>query len=119
MYTDGSHKDGKAGYGIFFGKGDCRNVSRRVDSGEQTITRAEMMAIRETLVMYPRDAPLTILSDSETCLKNIKKWTSPYTKGSIHKVPHKDLIKEITNILAERSRITKTSLIKVRAHKGV
>ena len=67
VYTDGScihngTKDARAGYGIYFGKNDCRNVSNKLN-GKQTNNRAELSAAIEFLKVI-RDEETDLYANS-------------------------------------------------------
>ena len=73
VYTDGScihngKKNARAGIGVYFGKGDIRNVSRRIE-GKQTNNRAELFAIIKAIECTKCN--LVICSDSEYAIKGI------------------------------------------------
>jgi ribonuclease HI len=77
LYTDGACiNNGKenaiAGFGIYFGENDIRNVSKRVQ-GKQSNNTAELTAIIETFPIIQPDIDLgkkiVIMSDSEYAIK--------------------------------------------------
>jgi ribonuclease HI len=77
VYTDGScHNNGranaKAGYGVYFGEDDPRNISKPLQ-GRQTNNRAEMTAIIEAMQSLEDDLQLgkrlVIHTDSEYSMK--------------------------------------------------
>lgn len=78
VYTDGSclKQSNKAlrraGYSVFFGVGDARNVSEPVaDGGKHTNQVGEMMAVIAALERTDRSQPLLIISDSEYVIKGL------------------------------------------------
>lgn len=117
VYTDGSCKKNGSehatgGYGIYFGKDDPRNVSKKLD-GHVTNNIAELTAIVECLKLVGNER-IGLYTDSqygilccttygEKCKK--KKWDS-----SILNV---DLVKEAYTLLQEKSNV---KLIHVNAH---
>jgi ribonuclease HI len=105
VYTDGSFDPAtnKAGYSIYYGPEHPCSRFERVE-GEQSIARAELMAIVKLLEEHPAKSELTILTDSQICLKMLKKWTSPYIKGSLKGVPNEDLIKRAVTMLEKRQK---------------
>lgn len=89
IYTDGAcSKNGKpgarAGYGVFFGDGNYRNVSKPVPGHKQTNNTGEMYAFIcalrfiESSFKTPLDE-FVIASDSKYCIKgwheHVKKWS--------------------------------------------
>lgn len=82
MYTDGSTdkngaENGNSGIGIWHRDGSARNTYKKIIGPEQTNQRAELMAIIAA-VEKDETSTMTIISDSETCIKgilhNITKW---------------------------------------------
>ena len=61
-------KNARAGIGVYFGKGDIRNVSRRIE-GKQTNNRAELLAIIKALEILEKEAEkgtrINIYTDSK------------------------------------------------------
>ena len=82
VYTDGAcvnngKPDARAGYGVYFGKGDERNVSERY-KGPQTNNVAEILAIIRALTILKEEIEggrkVKIYSDSKyaiRCCSNI------------------------------------------------
>lgn len=107
VYTDGScHNNGEdnaiAGIGIYFGKKDKRNVSKRI-SGKQTNNTAELKAIIETYNIIKNDVEsgrnITIVSDSKyaigcSTLYGEKCSKINYMKKGVF-IPNKELVQQI------------------------
>lgn len=73
IFTDGfafGKPRAKAGYGIFFGRKDPRNLSEPVPPElPQTNNAAELLAIVQALkIVCPSDRPVNIYSDSTYCI---------------------------------------------------
>ncbi|KAI0479047.1 ribonuclease H-like protein [Xylariaceae sp. FL0804] len=131
VYTDGASRgNGRAGavagYGVFFGEGDERNVSERLRDGEPTNNRAELTAILRTLEIVPIDQKLRICCDSQYSLSCItdwyKKWMANNWKKSSdgQKVQNQDLIKAIREIIDEREGAGMETLFqKVAGHAEI
>jgi ribonuclease HI len=106
VYTDGacshngaSKKSATAGYGIYFGENDCRNVSEPLDTEyKQTNNAAELTAILEANSIIDEDLNagkmITIVSDSKYAIDcattygekcNQIKWNG--------EIPNKNLVK--------------------------
>jgi len=81
VYTDGacSNNQGKqefrrAGWGVWYGKDDKRNISDRL-VGLQTNNRAELTAILAVFQEYKKEyGQLIIYTDSNYCLGTLNKW---------------------------------------------
>ena len=106
IYTDGSalnngSKDALAGYGVYFGDGDKRNLSEPLLNGKKTNNRAELSAIiagiNGCLSELDKGYRVIIHTDSEYCIKCYGKYgrkcesTQWKIKGEY--VPNHDLIK--------------------------
>ena len=77
VYTDGAcskngYKNAKAGYGIYFGEKDPRNVSKKI-VGKQTNNVAELTAVIEAYYIIKEEASngkkICIVTDSDYVLK--------------------------------------------------
>ena len=82
VYTDGAcsqngYKNAKAGYGIYFGENDPRNISRRI-VGKQTNNVAELTAVIETFNIIKDDLldgkQICIVTDSNYVLKCVGSY---------------------------------------------
>jgi ribonuclease HI len=121
VYTDGAcSNNGKAsacaGIGIFFGKDDIRNVSRKV-VGKQTNNTAELTAIIDThSIIYPdlmAGKKIAIVSDSEYAIKCATSYGEKCSKtGWKKEIPNQELVKTLYNLYLG----TSVQFIHVRAH---
>ena len=121
VYTDGAcSNNGKAsacaGIGVFFGKDDPRNVSRKV-VGKQTNNTAELTAIIDTHpLIYPdlvAGKKIAIVSDSEYAIKCATSYGEKCNKtGWKKEIPNKELVKTIYELYVE----TRVQFIHIRAH---
>lgn len=121
VYTDGAcSNNGKAsacaGIGIFFGKDDPRNVSRKV-IGKQTNNTAELRAIIETYPLIHDDIiagkKVAIVSDSEYAIKCATSYGEKCNKtGWKKEIPNKELVKTLYDLYVE----TSVQFIHIRAH---
>jgi len=103
VYTDGSCSnngkiDAKAGMGVYFGKDDPRNVSRRVE-GKQTNNTAELGAIRHAYDIIKADVlsgkRVTIVSDSLYAIGAATTYGDKcVANGWTKEIPNKELVKE-------------------------
>ena len=119
VYTDGAcSNNGKegacAGIGVYFGEGDARNISRRVE-GKQTNNVAELMAI---LAAYDviKDDIVGLVSDSEYAIHCCGSYGERMNKeGWRTAIPNKDLVRKVW----ECFHGTNVKFIHVRAHTGL
>ena len=90
VYTDGAcsnngRENAIAGIGVFFGKDDERNVSRRI-SGRQTNNTAELSAIIEVYRILEREIHagynIVICSDSQVAIGWCTTTGAKYSKNN-------------------------------------
>lgn len=109
VYTDGAcskngYKNAKAGYGIYFGEKDPRNVSKKI-VGKQTNNVAELTAVIEAYYIIKEDASngikICIVTDSDYVLKCVGSYGEKCFKNdwnSLNKnkkpIPNIELLKE-------------------------
>ena len=114
VYTDGScihngKTNARAGYGIYFGPGDPRNVSKRVD-GKQTNNVAELTAIIEVYPFIEEDIKkglrVTIMSDSLYSIRSITCSISDDT-------PNKELVEHAQALYKNNQSV---QFVHVKAH---
>jgi len=107
VYIDGAcsnngKPDAIAGYGIFFGENDSRNVSKRVD-GKQSNNTGELTAFIKTLEILKNEiqdqCPIHLYTDSEYVMKCVTTYGAKLerndwknSKGQIP--PNLDLVKK-------------------------
>lgn len=115
VYTDGACSkngavDAKAGYGIYFGERDERNVSKRI-KGKQTNNRAELTAIIETYyilqgeIQYGRK--IEIHTDSLYSMRCCASYGEKQAKtGWSKSIPNKALVKKAYNLYKGRDNVT-------------
>lgn len=135
IYTDGSalgngKKHAKAGWGVYWGKDDSRNLYGKVDSGEQTNNRGELMAIREAVQQIDRNASrnndkkFEIRADSQYAIDSITNWSTNWEKNGWvtstgSPVLNRDLIQPIKNLIRDlRSNGIEVSFSYVKGHAG-
>jgi ribonuclease HI len=130
VYTDGAcsnngRANAKAGFGVYFGENDERNVSESYN-GVQTNNVAEMLAIIRALTILKDDIEqgqeVVIYSDSkysirccttygEKCEK--KNWTNPNSKDK--EIPNLEIVQAGYNFC---KKYTNIKFIHVAAHTG-
>ncbi len=107
VYTDGACKsngfaNAKAGYGVFFGKNDPRNISVAL-TDKKTNQVAELMAILAAIEIVMDDSVnIIIKTDSMYSINCITKWANNWEKNDWKKsdgkiIENLELIKKIYN----------------------
>lgn len=116
VYTDGASRgngraNARAGFGVYYGDNDKRNVSCRLEGSEQTNQRAELTAINVALQRAKTDKPmrLVILTDSKYSINCFTLWASKWElngwKNSAGQpVKNKDLIQTGRQLLQDLGR---------------
>lgn len=122
VYTDGAcsnngRKTAKAGIGIYFGMGDVRNLSKKIE-GKQTNNTAELTALIETYGLIADDLEIgkrvSIVSDSEYAIKCVTSYGEKcFQKGWKQEIPNKELVKMAYELYRN---VTNVCFIHVRAH---
>lgn len=118
IYTDGSSlSNGQVGaiggVGVFFGKGDQRNISEGLVGTKQTNQRAELTAIMRALEVAPKDRKIIIFSDSNYAIKCATEWFQKWQQGERwvnaagKPVENRDLIQKLIATLDERYKMNK------------
>ena len=122
VYTDGScinnGKEGsKGGIGIYFGDGDSRNVSKRLEYDKVTNNVAELSALNEALdILVEYDSDTIIYTDSKyviLCCTSYGRKQS--VKNWIDDIPNKNLVKLVYNKFISKENIR---LEYVRGHNN-
>ncbi|KAK4513471.1 uncharacterized protein ATC70_005472 [Mucor velutinosus] len=127
VYTDGaSSNNGKhharAGYGVYWGDNDPRNVSARLKGERQTNQRAEAMAVLHVLEdTKESDKPLEIRTDSQYVINAVTVWYKSWVKRNWiatngKEVQNRDLFEPIVNLM--KSRKTDVKFTYVPGHSG-
>lgn len=136
IYTDGACADNgkvgaKAGYGVFFGANDSRNVSARVPGKQQTNQRGELFAVLKALEIIHLDHgrylghQVFILSDSMYALNALTIWgqsweRNQWVKSTGETVISKDIIsraRELLRLLENQG--VRVQFNHVRSHAGL
>lgn len=122
VYTDGAcsnngKSNAKAGIGIYFGKDDIRNLSKKIH-GKQTNNTAELSAIIETYFIIENDIlqgkNITIVSDSEYAIKCVSSYgLKCHNKNWNQEIPNKELVKTLFNLYKDKNNIR---FLHIKAH---
>jgi ribonuclease HI len=123
IYIDGSslnngQPNARAGYGVYFGPQDSRNVSAPLRDGAQTNQRAELMAAITALRSVDESAHVQLKSDSHYVIKGMTEWVKTW-KGKQWQVSvtNIDLFRWLDQLV--QSRQGETEFLYVPAHSGV
>ncbi|KAK3682837.1 ribonuclease H-like domain-containing protein [Podospora appendiculata] len=127
VYTDGSSRgNGKvgarAGLGVYFGRGNKRNISERLAGPIQTNQRAELAAILRTLETIDTDTGVEIRTDSKYSIDCVTKWYKSWVKNewqttSKKDVENQDIIRPIRDLIDARDMLgTVTRFVWVKGH---
>lgn len=124
VYTDGScinngSDDAIAGYGIFFGDDDPRNVSKRV-KGKQSNNTAELTAIIKTYKIIKDDIKkglnIGIVTDSYYAIRCIKSFGKKCEdKNWEGEIKNKELVKKIYYKYKDKNNVR---FIHINSHTG-
>ncbi|KAI9003568.1 ribonuclease H-like domain-containing protein [Gaertneriomyces semiglobifer] len=129
VYTDGAcTNNGKgararAGYGVWYGHNDPRNISAPLPGPLQTNNRAEMTAVIKALQSVPKFMHVIIHSDSQYMKNGIEKWiegwkrTGWISKSSGKPVLNKDLWVELDKLRDEYDGAIEFRYVK--GHAGI
>lgn len=114
IYTDGSSRgNGKvgsrAGFGVFFGHGDPRNIAGRLAGEPQTNQRAELQAIYRALDAAPVKQTVQIVTDSRYSINAVTQWAAGWKRkgwktSEGEDVKNQDIIRAILERMEKRSK---------------
>jgi len=123
VYTDGAcsnngKPNAKAGYGVYFGKDDYRNVSKKVE-GKQSNNTGELMALIEAYRIIENDVKegkkITVFTDSKYCLLCLGSYGDKCSNTEWNKdIPNKELVRTLYDSYKNSGVIVKHVL----AHTG-
>jgi len=133
VYTDGSAADNgkacaRAGYGVFFGDGDPRNLSEPFFSYPLTNNRAELYACIRAIEQYmlysklrTKQSKLIINSDSKYVIDSMTKWLEGWKKkgwktAGKKPVKNMDMIYWLDKLLALHCDVVEFEFRHVSAH---
>jgi ribonuclease HI len=137
IYTDGACTENgkvgaKAGYGVFFGDNDSRNISARLIGRHQTNQRAELFAVLKALETIHlgsqgefRGRPVFILTDSMYTINALTIWGQSWERSDWRRpdgqiVVSKDIIKRARDLLRLLHDLKiRVKITHVRGHSGV
>ena len=125
VFTDGACSmngsvNAKAGIGVYFGKGDKRNISKRI-TGKQTNTTAELYAVIEVFSVLKNEIEqggnVIVYTDSEYVIKCCTSYGEKCEKNNWKKkkgeIPNVELVKEAYSLYKKFDNV---QLEWIRAH---
>ncbi|KAL1866596.1 hypothetical protein VTK73DRAFT_4652 [Phialemonium thermophilum] len=111
IYTDGSsrgngYQGAVAGIGVFFGAGDPRNISERLQGEPQTNQRAELTAILRALQAVPSRQSVNIVTDSKYAIQCVTEWYRNWERNGWQSnggpVKNRDLVEAVRARIDDR-----------------
>ncbi|KAF2969861.1 hypothetical protein GQX73_g3677 [Xylaria multiplex] len=129
IFTDGSclsngRAGAAAGVGVYFGEGDERNVSERLEGDVQSNQRAELTAVRRALELTIHDPKIRIFTDSRYAIDCSSTWYNSWEKSGWKTatgkdVLHQDIIKSIGLLIQKRDKAGYKTLFQwVKGHSS-
>ncbi|KAK8094511.1 RNase H domain protein [Apiospora hydei] len=126
IYTDGSSlSNGRAGavagVGVFFGAGDSRNISERLEGEPQTNQRAELTAVLRALEQVSDDQDVRIFSDSKYAISCVTEWYINWEKNGWKTqgkdVKNRDLVELVREKIDDRDALGTNTLFQwIKGH---
>ncbi|CEG79722.1 hypothetical protein RMATCC62417_14153 [Rhizopus microsporus] len=126
VYTDGASAGNgqvgaRAGYGVYWGDNDPRNLSRPLEGSKQTNQRAEATAVLRALEQSAANEPLEIRTDSQYVIKAVNQWSKTWKKNDWKSskgtpVENRDLLEKIVDIIDHRK--APVDVVYVPGHSG-
>ncbi len=121
VFTDGSCEGnpGPGGWGFVWVENDDVVEQRSGDSPATTNNRMELQALIEAYKLVPREAKLTVYSDSQLCVNTINQWAAGWErrgwKRKTGPIKNLELVKEL---YARANEHPDVKLEWIRAHDG-
>jgi ribonuclease HI len=115
VYTDGAcikngSSNAKAGYGIYFGENDTRNISKSLVGKNQTNNIAELTAIIECINIIKNtiltNYRVAIITDSIYSIRCITSYGYTNNKNNwVNDIPNKELVKQAYELYTSQTYI--------------
>ncbi len=121
VFTDGSCEGnpGPGGWGFVWVENDQVLLERSGHDPATTNNRMELQALIEAYRALPRDAELTIHSDSQLCVNTVNQWAAGWEKRGWKRksgpIANLGQVKELYALALDRPRVT---LQWIKAHDG-
>jgi ribonuclease HI len=121
VFTDGACEGnpGPGGWGYAWVEDDCLVREEWGGAPQTTNNRMELSALIAAYKALPRDAEITIFSDSELCVKTVNEWAAAWQRrGWTRKggpIKNLELVRELHDLATAHPRVT---LRWIKAHDG-
>ena len=121
LFTDGScdGNPGPGGWGVAWVENDVIRAQKSGVDPATTNNRMELTALIEAFGMLPRDADVTVYSDSELCVKTVNEWAAGWeARGWRRKSGEIKNLELVKRLYALARAHPKARLRWIRAHDG-
>jgi ribonuclease HI len=121
VFTDGScdNNPGPGGWGFVWVEDDEIVAAEHGTAPETTNNRMELQALIEAYKRIPRDAKVTVYSDSQLCVKTVNEWAAGWEKRGWKRktgpIKNLELVKELYALAGDHPHV---KLQWIRAHDG-
>ena len=121
VFTDGSCEGnpGPGGWGVVWVEGDDIREERSGRADDTTNNRMELAALIAAYEMIPKDARVTVYSDSQLCVKTVNEWAAGWEKRGWRRksgpIANLELVQRLYALAGEHPDVTLTW---IRAHDG-
>ena len=121
VFTDGSCEGnpGPGGWGFVWVEDGQVIVEKSGHDPATTNNRMELTALIEAYRVLPRDAEITVYSDSQLCVNTITQWAAGWEKRGWKRksgpIANLELVKELYTLANHHPRVT---LQWIKAHDG-
>ena len=125
IYTDGSLENGRGGYAVIFKTKETYlndiqpYIQGAYDGPSNSSTLMELLAVYHAILLCPKNADVTIYTDSRNVIhtwRKLKDMTKKYETGKRQKLTNSLLWMNIRRLLEQREGIT--NLQWVKGHSG-
>ncbi|KAJ7228550.1 hypothetical protein GGX14DRAFT_331122, partial [Mycena pura] len=90
----------KAGFALYWGPADARNVSFRLEEGSES--RAALVAVLQAVLMVPQDCSLVVYSSSQYAIRTYCYWAGEYAMAG-WPCAHGDIVQAAAKMIRNRS----------------
>jgi ribonuclease HI len=121
VFTDGSCEGnpGPGGWGFVWVEGDEIVAQKHGEDPSTTNNRMELRALIEAYKMLPRDAAISIYSDSQICVNTVNEWAAGWAKRGWKRktgpIKNLELVQELYALANDHPHV---KLQWIRAHDG-
>jgi ribonuclease HI len=121
VFTDGScdNNPGPGGWGFVWVEDDEILEERHGRAPSTTNNRMELQALIEAYKTIPKDAAVSVYSDSQLCVNTVNQWAAGWEKRGWKRktgpIKNLELVKELYALALEHPKV---KLEWIRAHTG-